>query len=283
MTAGQEVTMKTKSVRVFGVLFASVWVLSPPSVGIAEDDHPLLSRMPGFHIDDYEEREFDAYEFNGPEGVPIQVEGRKFYIDYGLDAGEREPSELQILRNHTNAVEEIGGTVLHTDGYNAYLKAVVEGKEIWAHVRVYNQATSYSLNIIEREAMVQEVTANAESMARDLARTGKSAIYGIYFDFDKAEVKPESEPTLLEIGKLMRGQPELRIHVVGHTDNIGELDYNMDLSRRRAEAVVAALTSRHGIARDRLRPAGVGPLAPAATNVTEEGRALNRRVELVQR
>jgi outer membrane protein OmpA-like peptidoglycan-associated protein len=70
--------------------------------------------------------------------------------------------------------------------------------------------------------------------------------------------------------------------VVGHTDNIGALDYNIDLSRRRAEAVVVALTSQHGVARDRLRPSGVGPLAPAATNATEGGRALNRRVELVE-
>ena len=71
--------------------------------------------------------------------------------------------------------------------------------------------------------------------------------------------------------------------MVGHTDNQGGLDYNMDLSRRRAGAVVAALTEQHGIAADRLRPAGVGPLAPAATNDTEEGRSLNRRVELVKR
>jgi outer membrane protein OmpA-like peptidoglycan-associated protein len=269
-------TVGIKTVLVFGSVLVAV------TAGGAEADHPLLSRMPGFHIDDSEEREFDAYEFKGPDGEPIQLEGRWYYIDYGVDDDARTPSELQILRNHTDAIEEIGGTVLFTDDANAYLKVAAEGKETWAHVRVYNQATSYSLYIIEREAMVQEITADAASMARDLATAGKVTIYGIFFDFDKADIKPESEPALREIGKLLRERSDLKLHVVGHTDNIGGLDYNLDLSRRRAEAVVGVLRSQHGIARDRLRPAGLGPLAPAATNATEEGRALNRRVELVE-
>ncbi len=172
--------------------------------------------------------------------------------------------------------------MLWEDGYNAHLKASHEGQETWVHVRVYNQATAYSLYIVEKEAMVQEVVADAETMARDLATTGRVALYGIYFDFDKAVVKPESEPTLREIARLLRENPALRLHVVGHTDSVGTLDYNLDLSRRRAAAVVAALTTGHGIAADRLRPAGVGPLAPAAPNTTEEGRAKNRRVELVE-
>ena len=274
--------MFTKSVPFFGGLLVIAWVLVPQPASGADQDHPLLSRMPGFHIDDFEEREFDAYEFKGADGEPIQVEGRWYYIDYGLDDDARAPSELQILRNHTNAIEEIGGTVLYTDGDNAFIKVVAEGKEIWAHVRAYNQATSYSLHIVEREAMVQEVTADAASMAKDLATTGKATVYGIYFDFDKADIKPESEPALREIAKLLSERSDLKIHVVGHTDNIGDFDYNVDLSRRRAEAVVSALTAQHGIARERLRPAGVGPLAPAATNLTDEGRTLNRRVELVQ-
>ncbi len=246
-------------------------------------DHPILTRMPGFHIDDCEEREFDAYEFLGPGGESIRVEGRKTYIDYGLDRGVEPPSELQILRNHTNAIRQIGGTVLWEDGFNTHLKATTEGKETWVHVRVYNQATAYALYILEKEAMVQEVEADAESMARDLAEKGKVALYGIYFDFDKAVVKPESEPTLREIARLLRENSDLELHVVGHTDSLGRLDYNMDLSHRRAAAVVEALTSEYGVSAGRLRPAGVGPLAPAAPNTSEEGRALNRRVELVKR
>lgn len=262
------------------------WVASAAAAAGADvvgaRDHPLLTRMPDFEIEDYEQREFDAYEFKGPDGEPIRVEGRKTYIDYGLARGAELPSELQILRNHTRAIEAIGGTVLFEDGYNAHLRVTSDGRETWVHVRIYNQATAYSLFIVEREAMIQEVEADAAAMARDLAATGKTAIYGIYFDFDKAEIKPASEPTLREIAKLLGERPALRLHVVGHTDGVGELTYNLELSRRRAEAVVAALTSRFGIAADRLRPAGVGPLAPVATNATEAGRAKNRRVELVE-
>lgn len=153
---------------------------------------------------------------------------------------------------------------------------------MWIHVRPYNQGTSYALYIIEKEAMVQEVTADAATMARDLARSGKVAIYGIYFEFDKAELKPESAPTLREIAQLLGDRPQLRLHVVGHTDNVGQLDYNMRLSKARAEAVVEALTADYGIASGRLRAAGVGPLAPAAANTSDDGRAKNRRVELVE-
>jgi outer membrane protein OmpA-like peptidoglycan-associated protein len=262
-------------------------LLVTPSPAPCEDvaggrDHPLLTRMPGFSIDDYEEREFDRHEFRGRDGESWSVEGRKFYIDYGLDKGERVPSELQILRNHANAIETIGGTVLFQNDSDTYLKVAREGKETWVHVRVYNQATAYSLNIIEKQAMVQEVVADAESMARDISTTGRTAVYGIYFDFDRADIKPESEAALREIAKLLGEDPRLRLHVVGHTDNVGDLDYNMRLSQRRAQAVVVALTSEYGIASGRLRPAGIGPLAPAAPNTSEEGRAKNRRVELVE-
>jgi outer membrane protein OmpA-like peptidoglycan-associated protein len=101
-------------------------------------------------------------------------------------------------------------------------------------------------------------------------------------DFDRAEIKQESEPALREIARLLRDDPQLSVHVVGHTDNVGDLEYNMDLSRRRADAVVAALAERHGIARTRLTAAGVGPLAPVAPNTTLDGRAKKRRVELVE-
>ena len=111
--------------------------------------------------------------------------------------------------------------------------------------------------------------------------TGKAAVYGIYFDTGKAEIKPESEPALKEIAKLLQADPKLKLYVVGHTDNSGGLDYNMKLSKDRADAVVKALTGKYGIAASRLSAFGVGPLAPVASNQTEEGRAKNRRVELV--
>ena len=101
------------------------------------------------------------------------------------------------------------------------------------------------------------------------------------FDTDKAMLKPESRPTLDQIAKLLTGQPQLNVFIVGHTDSQGAYDYNLDLSRRRAEAVAAELVKNFRIAQARLRTAGVGFLAPVGSNASDSGRALNRRVELV--
>jgi outer membrane protein OmpA-like peptidoglycan-associated protein len=125
------------------------------------------------------------------------------------------------------------------------------------------------------------VTIGAKEMAADISKQGHVSIYGIYFDTDKSVVKPESKQSIAEIAKLLNEQPSLRLHVVGHTDNVGVLGHNMTLSKQRAEAVVSALVSEHKIAASRLIANGVGPLAPVASNGGEDGRAKNRRVELV--
>ena len=109
-----------------------------------------------------------------------------------------------------------------------------------------------------------------------------TTIYGIYFDFNKAEVKPESEPALKEITKLLQQNPNLKLYVVGQTDNEGALDYNMKLSQQRAEAVVKELVTKYNVVQGRLTACGLGPLAPVISNDTEEGKAKNRRVELVK-
>ncbi len=138
------------------------------------------------------------------------------------------------------------------------------------------------VEIVEVQAMAQNmVTVNADQMAQVIAGTGRVALYGIYFDTNKTELKPESKSTLDEIAKLLKGDPKLKLHVVGHTDNLGTLPFNLDLSKRRADAVVAALTRDYGILAARLTANGVASLAPTAVNTTEEGRAKNRRVELV--
>jgi OmpA-OmpF porin, OOP family len=126
------------------------------------------------------------------------------------------------------------------------------------------------------------VTIDAAAMAKDISSTGHVALYGIYFDTDKADLKPESRPTLQEIARLLKQDAALKLYVVGHTDNVGGFDYNSGLSERRAVAVVKELTANHGIAATRLKAAGVGMLSPVAPNDREEGRAKNRRVELVK-
>jgi outer membrane protein OmpA-like peptidoglycan-associated protein len=123
---------------------------------------------------------------------------------------------------------------------------------------------------------------NADQMSKSLADSGRIALYGIYFDTDKDTMQPTSAPTLEEIAKLLKSDPKLMVRIVGHTDNQGKPDYNLDLSRRRAASVVRELTSRFGITADRLDAFGCGPYAPVDSNDTEQGRAKNRRVELVR-
>jgi OOP family OmpA-OmpF porin len=130
--------------------------------------------------------------------------------------------------------------------------------------------------------MAQDIVANADVLSNDLKTTGHSAVYGIYFDTGKSEIKPESEQAIGEIAKLLKSDTGLKVYVVGHTDNVGGLEANMKLSRDRADAVVQALVRDHGIIASRLNAYGDGPYAPVASNDTEEGRAKNRRVELVK-
>jgi OOP family OmpA-OmpF porin len=139
------------------------------------------------------------------------------------------------------------------------------------------------LVVVSADVMEKKMAfVNVDDMKQAIHDSGKVALYGLYFDTDKDAVKPESQPTLAEIAKLLKGTPSLRLHVVGHTDNQGKSDYNLDLSRRRAASVVAELTGKHGIAANRLDAFGCGMYSPVASNDAEDGRAKNRRVELVQ-
>jgi outer membrane protein OmpA-like peptidoglycan-associated protein len=122
---------------------------------------------------------------------------------------------------------------------------------------------------------------SADEMARTIASSGRVALYGILFDTNKADMKPESKPALDETDKLLKNDPALKLHVVGHTDNVGGLEFNLALSKMRAEAVVATLVKHYGVDPDRLISNGVAYLAPVAVNTSDEGRAKNRRVELV--
>ncbi len=140
------------------------------------------------------------------------------------------------------------------------------------------------VDIIEMKPLENDlVLIDAEAMAKEIDRSGKVALYGIFFDHDKATLKEESAPALQEIAGLLQAHPKLDLYVVGHTDGSGSLDYNLRLSASRAAAVREALVQKHGIAAERLTPHGVGPLAPVASNREETGRARNRRVELVAR
>jgi OmpA-OmpF porin, OOP family len=140
------------------------------------------------------------------------------------------------------------------------------------------------LDVLQPATREQKVTVlSQEAIARDIERSGKAVLYAIFFDFDRAEIKPESAAQLIQLAGFLTANPRVNVYIVGHTDAKGTLDYNADLSRRRAAAIATALTQIHAIAPARVSAQSVGELAPVATNETEAGRALNRRVEIVKR
>ena len=117
--------------------------------------------------------------------------------------------------------------------------------------------------VVTPDVMQEKMTfVNADEMTKAIHDSGRIALYGIYFDTGKDELKAESEPTLAEIGKLMKGSPSMRLHVVGHTDNQGQPDFNLDLSRKRAATVVRELTGKYGMAANRLDSFGCGLVLP---------------------
>ena len=127
-----------------------------------------------------------------------------------------------------------------------------------------------------------KVFINTDKLLRGLTDDGKIALYGIYFDTGKAEVKLESQPQLREMARLLLANKSLKVMIVGHTDNQGSVDTNLALSQRRAEAVVATLVKEHKVDGTRLRARGVANFSPVMSNASEVGRAKNRRVELVE-
>lgn len=151
------------------------------------------------------------------------------------------------------------------------------------HHQIEKGQVAVQVDIIEGKPMQEKMVAvDASEMDKQIAAMGKVALYGILFDFNKTEVKPESEQALVEIAKLLGNRAELNVLVVGHTDSVGGFESNRTLSQRRADAIVAALVSKHSISPKRLFPVGVSFASPVATNSTEEGRSKNRRVELVE-
>ena len=190
-----------------------------------------------------------------------------------------KPSELQIIRNFENAIQKLGGKIVFSEKSLSTLTQ--DGKELWIEVTA-EFTGKYGLRIVQKEAMKQDIVADAAAFSNDIRATGHAAVYGIYFDTDRATIKPESAQAIGEIAKLLQADAGLKIFVVGHTDATGSVDDNLKLSQDRAQAVMQALTRDHGIAAARLRAFGCGPFAPVASNDTEDGKAKNRRVELVK-
>jgi OOP family OmpA-OmpF porin len=269
------------------IWLVGVFFFVASGVAFAQDDvkggkdHPMFTRMDNFYISHYQEEKFAGADFRDEKGNEVKIEGKLYKIDYNIKEGVTPPSGLQVLRNYENAIKTIGGVTVFQKSDDIWLRLDKGGKTFYVYVRS-PFGDQYYLTIVEKEAMAQEVVADAKSLMSNIQATGHASVYGIYFDFDKADIKPESEPAIKEIAKLLQENQGLKLYVVGHTDNVGTIDYNMKLSKTRADAVMNELVTKYKISAQRLKAYGVGSLAPVASNKTDEGRAKNRRVELVE-
>lgn len=245
-------------------------------------DHPLFpNRMPKYRIEKCEAKDFNFVDFKLPKAKKNRVEGKVTLITYVVSDRKDDRSGLEVVRNYENALKKIGGKIAASDPERwVNGSVVVDGREVWTEAEKGNG--KIWLRIVEKQAMTQTIVADAAALGNDLKSAGHVAVEGIYFDTGKAVVKPESAPAIEQIAKLLAGDPKLELYVVGHTDAVGSVDSNLKLSQERGDAVLQALVREHGIAASRLRAFGNGPFAPVATNDTEEGRARNRRVELVK-
>jgi OOP family OmpA-OmpF porin len=244
-------------------------------------DHPLFTRMKNFYIRSCE-KNFDAVEFTVADSKTETVEGDKTVIDYSLKEGIDPPSALQIIRNYGNAVKSLGGTQLYQDAGgtgSATFKLVKNNREIWVSITTYNSNTLIQLTILEKGEMVQEITADA--MYDALNKDGFMALY-INFDTGKFDIKPESVPIIDQIAALMKTHADLKISIEGHTDNVGTPASNKTLSEQRAKSIMNAVVQK-GIAAGQLSAIGWGQDKPIADNRGEDGRAKNRRVEIVKK
>ncbi|MEN3043797.1 MAG: DUF4892 domain-containing protein [Candidatus Hydrothermales bacterium] len=282
-------------------------------------DHPLISRFPGSRIVHYEVKTFEKlYLLSGPitsispEDVEVAkkevIEGKVTFILYYCP---KERTTYEVFKNYEHALKKVGFDIIYKgegekikgireflSKYNKIFRNIYQTEnkpDKFFHLSAKRKNIGVSLTVLEGwdynplvflgivEKKEMEIgLIRAEELKREIEEKGHVAIYGIYFDFDKADIKPESEPTLKEIAKFLRENPNIKVFIVGHTDNIGKLDYNIDLSKRRAENVLKELVEKYGISKERLKAFGVGPLCPVTSNETEEGRRINRRVEIVK-
>jgi outer membrane protein OmpA-like peptidoglycan-associated protein len=281
--------MKTKLllISLFLFFFSSATQIQAQETEIK--DTPYFSGMPNYIIYDGEEIEFDSYNFFNGKNCTA-VEGKKLKRIYVLKEDAQKSSVIQIIRNYANSLRNMGGTVIFegapqnadcadNNGLNMIVGKVIKGgNEMWVEV-VSLGGDDYYLTIVLKELMKQDVTAN--DIFDALNRDGRIALY-INFDTGKSIIRDESKPIIDQIVKMLRSNPEFKLSVEGHTDNVGIPASNKTLSEERAKSVISAIVSQ-GISADRLSPVGYGQDNPIADNNTGEGKAKNRRVELVKK
>lgn len=252
-------------------------------------DHSLLTRLENFYISECKEN-YNELQLRTSPSKTENKEGNLFYIyyRYNPDAAAKPKSVLQIIRNYEVAITKNGGKLIYknSNSLDATLEATyylsTKEKEYWVQLTSFagtdNAVEAFTLNILEMEGMKQEVVAS--EMFETIKKAGFIALY-INFETGKSQIKPESKPIIDQIFDMLKQNPDLKVSIDGHTDNVGTAQSNQTLSEARAKSVMNELVSK-GIAASRLKYKGWGQTKPIADNTTEEGKAKNRRVEIVK-
>ncbi|TNF42497.1 MAG: OmpA family protein [Cytophagales bacterium] len=246
----------------------------------------IFSPLPNHEMVGCEDREFDSFPiyFLDAQGNRNQEtkEGQKIVTYYRWQGNwDDRPSKAMIFKNYQNAVEKLEGELLYS-GSAAYFHFEKSGNKYWMEVNS-DGSGDYSVTVIREDTMTQYVSWTAKEINKAMAEDGQVSFYGILFDTDQATLRPESEDTLKEIATFLKENPQIKVYLVGHTDNTGNPEHNLSLSKRRAEATVQYLIQKHEVPESQVKPEGVGELSPVASNLSEEGKAKNRRVVMVLR
>lgn len=275
----------TRLLAGFVVLASALCLAADPDDSADVKDHPDVKRFPGSVITGGSSHDFGSHDFPDGKGGNVTKEGASWEIQYRPQEG-KSPSPLEWFKNYENAFKKNGGSTvmkqIDSGGGEAVLKMPLGKAERWLHLAINNGGEQVTFNLIDEKPMVQQVEVTATEMAAALERDGKIALRGILFDTGKDTLKPESDAVLAEIVTLLSGNPGLKVSIDGHTDNVGNAKANLALSKKRAESVKKFLVGK-GVAAARLFAEGYGDSKPVGPNTTEEGRAQNRRVELVKK
>jgi outer membrane protein OmpA-like peptidoglycan-associated protein len=279
------------------------------------EDHPLVKPYPGSTLTRRDNAGFSEYKVvvgldqkGKTDDEVIKTTPASGDLTRLAYENPKDRSPLEIFTNYKEGLEKAGFEILfeckdtgcgpgwassrwtrvtgirYVSSQMWFLSARLKqgGREVYVCLSIIK--LRHQIDILEGKPMERGlVTVTAEALKKGLAGAGRVVLEGVFFDHDKATLKAESKPALDVIGGFLKADPKLKVFIVGHTDGSGGLDYNLKLSRQRAEAVVNALVKDYGIGADRLSAHGVGPLSPARTNRTDQGKTQNRRVEMVER
>ena len=244
-------------------------------------DHAMFNRFPNYFIAECLVN-FDMVQIRMADGNEMSIEGNKTFIYYApKEDYQHPPSFYQIVKNYENAISKYGGKKIFYSTDQATLKLKSGNKDVWLSIN--NQESTngqgyYDITIVEAEEMKQDIQAG--DILEALNKDGHIALY-INFETGRFTISAESQKIIDNVVKMLEENPTLKISIEGHTDNTGTAASNKTLSENRAKAVMNAVISK-GISSSRLTSKGWGQENPVADNATDEGKAKNRRVEIVK-